>query len=81
MKVISTSGPLELLHMDLFGPTRTTSLSGKLYAFVIVMIILTIHGYYFLLTKMKLIKHLLNIVEEFKMKKVLHVENLTQRYF
>jgi hypothetical protein len=35
-KVISTSRPLELLYMDLFGPIRTTSLSGKLYAFVIV---------------------------------------------
>ena len=67
--------------MDLFGPIRTTNLSGKLYAFVIVMIILSIHGYYFLLTKIKLIKHLLNIVKEFKMKKVLHVENLTQHYF
>jgi hypothetical protein len=36
MKVISTSRPLELLHMDLFGPIRTASLSGKLYTFVIV---------------------------------------------
>jgi hypothetical protein len=35
-KVISTSRPLELLHMDLFGPIRTASLSGKLYAIVIV---------------------------------------------
>jgi hypothetical protein len=35
-KVISTSRPLKLLHMDLFGPIRTASLSGKLYAFVIV---------------------------------------------
>ena len=35
-KVISTSRPLELLHMDLFDPIRTTSLNGKLYAFVIV---------------------------------------------
>ena len=33
---ISTSRPLELLHMDLFGPSRTTSLGGKSYAFVIV---------------------------------------------
>ena len=33
---ISTSRPLELLHMDLFGPSRTTSLGSKLYAFVIV---------------------------------------------
>jgi hypothetical protein len=35
-KVISISRPLELLHMDLFGPIRTASLSDKLYAFVIV---------------------------------------------
>ena len=33
---ISTSRPLELLHMDLFGPLRTTSVGGKSYAFVIV---------------------------------------------
>ena len=33
---ISTSRPLELLHMDLFGSSRTTSLRGKSYAFVIV---------------------------------------------
>ena len=35
-KFISTSRPLELLHMDLFRPSRTTSLGGKSYAFVIV---------------------------------------------
>ena len=33
---ISTSRPLEFLHMDLFGSSRTTSLGGKSYAFVIV---------------------------------------------
>ena len=33
---ISTSRPLELLHMDLFEPSRTTSLGGKSYVFVIV---------------------------------------------
>ena len=33
---ISTSRPLELLHMDLFEPSRTTSIEGKSYAFVIV---------------------------------------------
>ena len=27
--IVSTSRPLELLHMDLFGPTRITSLGGK----------------------------------------------------
>ena len=34
-KIISTSRSLELLHMDLFRPSRTTSLGGKSYAFVI----------------------------------------------
>ena len=40
---ISTSRPLELLHMDLFGPSRTTSLGGKSYAFVIVDDLSNIH--------------------------------------
>jgi hypothetical protein len=40
------------------------------------MIILAIHRYYFLLIKMKLIKHLLNIVEEFKMKKIIQLTML-----
>ncbi len=34
--IVSTSRPLELLHLDLFGPTRTASLSGKKYGLVIV---------------------------------------------
>ena len=33
---ISTSKPLQLLHIDLFGPSRYASLNGKYYAFVIV---------------------------------------------
>jgi hypothetical protein len=33
---ISTKRPLELLHIDLFGPVKTTSLGGKNYGFVIV---------------------------------------------
>ena len=33
---ISTTKPLKLLHMDLFGPSRTPSLGGKSYAYVIV---------------------------------------------
>ncbi|KAJ6821267.1 uncharacterized protein M6B38_393615 [Iris pallida] len=32
---VSTTRPLQLLHMDLFGPSRIASLGGKLYAFVI----------------------------------------------
>ncbi|XP_062104243.1 uncharacterized protein LOC133815415 [Humulus lupulus] len=35
-KEISTSRPLQLLHIDLFGPSRIASLGGKYYAFVIV---------------------------------------------
>ncbi|XP_075098790.1 uncharacterized protein LOC107765553 [Nicotiana tabacum] len=34
--IVSTSKPLQVLHMDLFGPTRTVSIGGKKYAFVIV---------------------------------------------
>ncbi|XP_038992978.1 uncharacterized protein LOC120116622, partial [Hibiscus syriacus] len=33
---VSTSRVLQLIHVDLFGPTRTTSLGGKQYAFVLV---------------------------------------------
>jgi len=35
-KIISTTKPLKLLHMDLFGPSRTKSLGGNYYALVIV---------------------------------------------
>ena len=35
-KVVSTSKPLELLHLDLFDPSRTRSLGGNYYGFVIV---------------------------------------------
>ena len=34
--IISITRPLELLHIDLFGPTRTTSLERKRYGPVIV---------------------------------------------
>ncbi|KAL8103113.1 hypothetical protein AgCh_027590 [Apium graveolens] len=33
---VSTTDPLQLLHLDLFGPERYVSLGGKNYAFVIV---------------------------------------------
>ena len=36
IKDIMTSRPLELIHMDLFGPTKTKSLSGNRFAFVLV---------------------------------------------
>jgi len=34
--IVSTSKPLELLHMDLFGPSRTMSLGGNYYALFVV---------------------------------------------
>src|ERR1700731_1546370 len=33
---VSTSKPLQLLHLDLFGPIRVASLGGKYFVFVIV---------------------------------------------
>ena len=36
VNVIATSRCLELLHVDLMGPTRTKSLGGKKYIMVIV---------------------------------------------
>ena len=34
--IVSTLRPLELLHLDLFGLTRTTSTSGKMHELVVV---------------------------------------------
>ena len=36
INVVSTTRPLELLHMDLFGPSRTKSLGGNYHGLVIV---------------------------------------------
>ena len=36
VNVIATSRPLELLHVDLMGPTRMESLAGKRYIMVVV---------------------------------------------
>ena len=35
-QTLATSKPLELLHLDLMGPTRTESLGGKRYIMVAV---------------------------------------------
>jgi len=34
--VVSTSRPLELLHKDLFGPSKTMSLGGNYYGLIVV---------------------------------------------
>jgi len=36
INVVSTTRPLELLHMNLFGPSRTKSLGGNYYGLIIV---------------------------------------------
>ena len=36
MASVQTSRPLELLHLDLTGPTRVQSLDGKKYIMVVV---------------------------------------------
>ena len=36
VNVVATSRPLELLHVDLMGPTRTESMDGKCYIMVVV---------------------------------------------
>ena len=36
INIVLTTRPLELLHMDLFGPSRTMSLGGNYYGLVIV---------------------------------------------
>ena len=45
--LISTTRPLELLHMDLFGPSSTLSLGGKLTVLLLLMIIHVLHGFSF----------------------------------
>ena len=36
LNVVATSRPLELLHVDLMGPTRTESMGGKRYIMVVI---------------------------------------------
>ena len=68
---ISTSRPLELLHMDLFGPSRTTSLGGKSYAFVIVDDFSRYTWVLFLAHKNDVFHEFSKLCRKFKMRKVL----------
>ena len=47
IKDIMTSTPLELIHIDLFGPTKTKSLNGNHFVFDWLMIFLVVHGFSF----------------------------------
>ena len=68
--VVSTSRPLELLHMDLFGLTKTQSLGSRRYGLLLLIIFQDIRRYSFQLIKMRLLMFLKSFVKRFKMKKV-----------
>ena len=72
---ISTSKLLQLLHIDLFGPSRYASLSGTYYAFVIIDDFSRYTWVLFLANEDDALDVLKCFVRKFKMKKgtVLHV--------
>ena len=63
---VSTTRPLEMLHVDLYGPMRITSRGGKRYVLVIVDDYSRLHGLCFLPLKMKLLKNFLCFSKELK---------------
>ena len=67
--VVSTTRPLELLHIDLFGPTQTQSLGGKRYGFVIIDDYSRFTWVYFLAHKHESFKVFKYSTRECKMKK------------
>jgi len=60
---VSTTRPLEMLHVDLCGPMKITSRGGKKHVLVIVDFIF---GLYFWLLKMKLLKNFLCFLKGLK---------------
>jgi len=68
--IISTSRPLEMLHLYLFGPTRMALVSGKRYGLVIVYDYSRWIWVMFLTHKDESFSVFLNFVKWFKMKKV-----------
>src|SRR5438132_12628535 len=65
--IVSTTRPLEMLHMDLLEPVAYISIGGNKYGFVIVDDILVSLGYSFCKTRVKFKKLLRNLQEESKM--------------
>jgi len=64
--VVSTSKPLELLHMDLFGPSRTMSLGGNYYDLLLLMISLGSHGHCFLNPRVMHFLHSKSLPRDYK---------------
>ncbi|RDX94251.1 hypothetical protein CR513_23381, partial [Mucuna pruriens] len=69
--VVSTSRTLKLLHIDLFGPTKTASLGGKHYRLVVVDEYSRWTWIMFLPTRMGLLRSSIYSANIFRMKKVL----------
>ena len=53
-----TSRPLELLHLDLMGPTRIESLGGKKYIMVVVNDFIRYTWVIFLRSKLDALEHI-----------------------
>jgi hypothetical protein len=70
---MSTSRPLELLHMDLFGPTTYTSIGGNNYGFVIVDDFSRYTWVYFLEDKTEVHMSLASLPRELKMNSTLQL--------
>ena len=68
--IVSTSRPLELIHINLFSPTRVASLGGMHYAYVLADDYSRYTWVCFLAHKMILSKLLKILQKEFKKKKV-----------
>src|SRR3954469_2513582 len=66
--VVTTTRPLQLLHMDLFGPSRTRSFGGNVYALVIVDDYSRYSWTLFLVQKVMLLKPLRSMQNKSKMK-------------
>ena len=63
---VSTSKPFDLVHMDLFGPTRTLSLNGKRFGLVLVDDYSRFLGFSLFFIKMKFLINFCYFSEEFK---------------
>ena len=75
-KVISMLQPLELLHMDLFGPTQVQSINHNKYVFVIVDDYSRYRWVIFLKNKSDTFKHFKSFVKRIQKSKGLKVKNI-----
>ena len=66
----TTSKLLELLHLDLFGPTQVASLDGMKYCFVIVDDYSRFSWVFFLSIKVTLVIYLKRLAKELRMREV-----------